>query len=74
MLGRCEDARQLIDLDQFVSVTEVATPEGYANAEAFEAALAGEITHNPTLQPDPIGKATKAAFKRAASLTPTTAR
>jgi tetratricopeptide (TPR) repeat protein len=63
ILGRSEDARQLIDLEQFVRVTEVATPEGYANDEAFAAALAGEITHNPTLKPDPVGKATKGGLQ-----------
>jgi tetratricopeptide (TPR) repeat protein len=50
MLGRSEEARQLIDLDQFVTVTEVATPGGYANAEAFEAALASGDRSQPYAQ------------------------
>ena len=61
MLGRSEDARQLIDLNQFVRIIEVA-PKGFANAKAFEAALASEIARNPTLKRDPIGKATKGGF------------
>jgi Flp pilus assembly protein TadD len=63
MLGRPEEARQLIDLHQFVAVTEVATPLGYVNAEAFEAAIAGEITRNPTLKLDPIDTATRGGFQ-----------
>jgi Flp pilus assembly protein TadD len=65
MLGRPEDARQLIDLHQFVSVTEVKTPDGYPNAEAFETALANEIARNPTLKPDPVGQATKGGLQTA---------
>jgi hypothetical protein len=65
MLGRSEEARRLIDLDRFVRVTEVSTPEGFANAEAFEAALASEIARNPTLKPDPVGKATKGGLQTA---------
>jgi tetratricopeptide (TPR) repeat protein len=59
MLGRSADARRLIDLEQFVTVTDLATPEGYEGAGAFEAALVSEIARNPTLEPDPIGKATR---------------
>jgi uncharacterized protein (TIGR02466 family) len=53
ILGRFEEARQLIDLDQFITVTEVVAPQGYGNAATFEAALADEITRNPTLRRDP---------------------
>jgi len=63
MLGRSADARRLIDLDQFVTVADLATPEGYENAGAFEAALVSEIARNPTLEPDPIGKATRCGFQ-----------
>lgn len=63
MLGRSADACRLIDLDQFVTVTELATPEDYANAGAFEAALVSEIARNPTLEPDPIGKATRCGLQ-----------
>jgi tetratricopeptide (TPR) repeat protein len=63
MLGRSEEARQLIDLDKFITVTEVPTPECYVNAEAFEAALGNEIARNLTLRPDPVGTATEGGFQ-----------
>jgi uncharacterized protein (TIGR02466 family) len=63
MLGRSEEARQLINLDQFITVTEVVTPKGYANAATFEAALAGEIIRNPTLKPDPAHLATRGGLQ-----------
>jgi uncharacterized protein (TIGR02466 family) len=63
MLGRLEEARQLIDLNQFITITELATPDAYTNAEAFEAALASEVANDPTLRPDPVGKATKGGLQ-----------
>jgi hypothetical protein len=62
-LGRSEEARRLIDLDQFVTVADLPTPSDYENAKVFEVALAGEIDRNPTLLPDPAGKATTAGFQ-----------
>jgi len=63
ILGRPEEARGLIDVDRFISVAEVATPQGYADAETFEAALASEIGSDPTLKPDPPSKATIGGFQ-----------
>ena len=63
ILGRSEEARQLINLDQFITVTEVVTPQDYANAETFEAALASEIIRNPTLKADPLDKATRGGLQ-----------
>jgi hypothetical protein len=63
MLGRSEQARQLIDLDRFIEVIDLAPPEGYATAGVFENALASEIACNPTLKPDPVDKATKGGFQ-----------
>ena len=63
MLGRSEQARQLIDLNRFIEVIDVAPPEGYATAGIFENALATEIACNPTLKPDPVDKATKGGFQ-----------
>jgi Flp pilus assembly protein TadD len=63
MLGRSEQARQLIDLDRFIEVIDLAPPESYATAERFENALASEIACNPTLKPDPVDKATKGGFQ-----------
>ncbi|OFX06623.1 MAG: hypothetical protein A3D94_00820 [Alphaproteobacteria bacterium RIFCSPHIGHO2_12_FULL_66_14] len=68
LLGRAEEARQLIDLGRFVTVTEVAAPAAYAPAGAFEAALAGEIAGNSTLRPDPAGKATKGGLQTSRNL------
>jgi uncharacterized protein (TIGR02466 family) len=63
MLRRSEEARQLINLDQFIAVTDVVTPQGYANAQTFEAALASEIIGNPSLKPDPLDRATKGGLQ-----------
>jgi uncharacterized protein (TIGR02466 family) len=62
-VGRSEEAQELIDINRFVTVTELGTPPSYANAEVFESALASEIIHNPTLKPDPFGRATRAGFQ-----------
>lgn len=67
-LGRVEEARQLIDLHRFVSVVDLPPPEGYADAAAFEAALARQIATHPTLKPDPAGKATQGGFQTAMDL------
>jgi tetratricopeptide (TPR) repeat protein len=67
-LGRSEEARQLIDLDRFVTVTNTHAPAEYARAEAFEEALSGEIARNPTLRPDPIGKATRGGLQTSSDL------
>lgn len=67
-LGCPEEARRLIDLDRFVTVTEVEAPREYAGAGAFEAALSGEIVGNPTLKPDPAGKTTKGGLQTSGSL------
>jgi uncharacterized protein (TIGR02466 family) len=74
LLGRREDARRLIDLDRFVTVTNVVPPKEYAHAAAFEAALTGEITRNPTLKPDPAGKATKGGLQTSSNLARTSGR
>jgi hypothetical protein len=63
ILGRREEARRLIDLDQFVTVTEVATPQAYASAATFEAALVSEIICNSTLKPDRPHLATRGGLQ-----------
>jgi tetratricopeptide (TPR) repeat protein len=63
ILGRSQEAQRLIDVDRFITVTEIVTPQGYANAETFEAALAREITDNPTLRPDPLDRATRGGLQ-----------
>ena len=68
ILGRSEEARRLIDLSRFITVTDVVTPPGYANAATFEADLASEITRNPTLKPDPPHLATRGGLQTRAGL------
>ena len=63
LTGRPDEARALIDLQQFVQLKDLAAPEGYADAADFEAALVEEIKRNPTLKADPVGKATKNGFQ-----------
>lgn len=75
-LGRPDDARKLIDLDRFVldrfvTVTDLAASGDYADPAAFEGALRDEITRNPTLKPDPAGKATRGGLQTAADLAST---
>ncbi len=67
-LGCSEEARKLIDLDRFVMQTDVVAPGKYADAAAFEAALSGEITRNPTLKPDPVDKATRGCLQTSGDL------
>ncbi|MDP1838825.1 MAG: putative 2OG-Fe(II) oxygenase [Reyranella sp.] len=67
-LGRSDEARKLIDLERFVTVTDVAASGQYAAAGAFEEALSDEIIRNPTLKPDPAGKATRGGLQTAADL------
>jgi Putative 2OG-Fe(II) oxygenase/Tetratricopeptide repeat len=62
-VGRSEEARDLMDINRFVTVIKVCTPQTYANAEAFESALASEIIRNATLKPDPLGRATRGGFQ-----------
>ena len=58
-LGRIEEAIAAMALDLLPSVTRLAD-EGDAAAEAaFRNALAADIYANPTLEPDPPGKATR---------------
>ncbi|MDP1907712.1 MAG: putative 2OG-Fe(II) oxygenase, partial [Hyphomicrobium sp.] len=72
-LGRSDQARNLIDLDRFVldrfvTVTDLVASGEYAAPGAFEGALSDEIARNPTLQPDPAGKATRGGLQTAADL------
>ena len=72
-LGRPDEARKLIDLDhfvldRFVTVTDLVAAGEYAAPGTFEGALSDEIARNPTLQPDPAGKATRGGLQTAADL------
>jgi Flp pilus assembly protein TadD len=67
-LGRSQEARQMIDLNQFVRVIDLRPPESYVNAETLENALVSEITRNSTLEADPVDRATRGGFQTSASL------
>jgi tetratricopeptide (TPR) repeat protein len=68
ILGGFEEARRLIDLGRFITVTEVITPHGYENAARFEAALAREIICDPTLKSDVPHLATRGGLQTMAGL------
>lgn len=68
LLGRTAEARQLIDVTRFVTVSDLTTPAAFVDAAAFEAALASEIGNNPTLRLDPAGKATRGGQQTADGL------
>src|SRR5262245_20241519 len=59
LLERSEEAQKLIDLNRFITVSDLIKPQGYADAAAFEEALASEIITDPTLTPDPPHLATR---------------
>lgn len=58
-LGRDEEARSTLSTERFVEIDDLPTPEGFATAGSFREALAEEVLRNPTLEPDPRGKATR---------------
>jgi tetratricopeptide (TPR) repeat protein len=58
-LGRAAEACEVISLDRLVHISDLPAPPGHADAQSFRAALADEIRRNPTLKPDPRGKATR---------------
>ena len=62
-VGRSKEARELINLEHFITVTEVDIPQDYANAETFETALASEILRNATLKANPPDKATRGGLQ-----------
>ncbi len=56
-LGRGEEARDVMALDEYVAICNLPPPAEYG--EKFRQLLADEICRNPTLGPDPRGKATR---------------
>jgi len=58
-LGRDEEARSAMALGQLLCIGELPSPDAYADGAEFRESLAIEIRRNPTLSPDPRGKATK---------------
>lgn len=58
-LGRSEEARAVMSLDKHVAICDLPPPAKYGDGEKFRQLLAEEICRNPTLGPDPRGKATR---------------
>jgi tetratricopeptide (TPR) repeat protein len=58
-LGRGEEARAVMSLDKHVAICDLPPPAEYGAGEKFRQLLAAEICRNPTLAPDPRGKATR---------------
>jgi uncharacterized protein (TIGR02466 family) len=59
LLGRGAEAHEVMGLDRYLSISNLPVPTGYANEKAFRDALVAEIRADPTLMPDPKGKATR---------------
>lgn len=60
-LGRRDDARETMALDQFLSIT--APPAPLADVAAFNETVRQEILANPTLHADPAGHATRRGLR-----------
>ena len=58
-LGDTEGVTRLLDYQRFVSVSKLATPEGFGDLAAFNAALAAHVGAHRTLMSSPISHATK---------------
>jgi tetratricopeptide (TPR) repeat protein len=58
-LGRGEEARAVMSLDKHVAICDLPPPAEYGAGQKFCRLLAEEIFRNPTLGPDPRGKATR---------------
>jgi uncharacterized protein (TIGR02466 family) len=57
--GRAPEARELLDLERLVHVSELSMPRGFANRAEFNAALASAVLADPSLRADPPGKSTR---------------
>ncbi len=58
-LGRDEEARRLVDLDQFVRVQRLEAPSGYRSIGQFNRELQRYIVATGTLLRDPVGASTR---------------
>ncbi len=57
--GRHDDALAIADPDSQVTVAELPAPDGFADLDAFNAALIADVTEHPTLVWEPGGKTTR---------------
>lgn len=57
--GHAAEARELIDLERLVHVTQLTLPRGFASLTAFNAALTAAVLADPSLADSPASKATR---------------
>lgn len=57
--GRVDQARLLTAPDRFIAERRVNAPDGYADVQAFNDALASHVLAHPTLSPSPKAHATR---------------
>jgi uncharacterized protein (TIGR02466 family) len=69
MLGRDAEARTIIELDRFVGIDKLAVHRQSIRGTALLDVVAAEIRRNPTLVPDPHGKATRGGLQARGVLT-----
>lgn len=62
-LGRGDEAAELMGLDRFLRIEPLPAPPGFGGEEAFREAVRAEIMANPSLQPDPVGHATRSGLR-----------
>ncbi|MDX1432150.1 MAG: putative 2OG-Fe(II) oxygenase [Gammaproteobacteria bacterium] len=58
-LGRYDEARRLVDLEQMIRRRDVEPPAGYESLAHFNACLEDEILGHPTLSAEPARNATR---------------
>jgi tetratricopeptide (TPR) repeat protein len=63
LLRRNDEANSVMGLNNFVSVADSPPEEAHINGTPLFDALEAEILQNPTLVPDPHGKATRGGFQ-----------
>ncbi len=59
VLGQRREAAAMVPHQRFTSISDLPAPQGFGGDAAFRTALKEEILRNPTLGPDPKGKATR---------------
>ncbi|MFQ5784221.1 MAG: tetratricopeptide repeat protein [Alphaproteobacteria bacterium] len=59
VLGERDAVRALIDFDRLIAPVRCAAPAGFADLDAFNAALAAHALDHPTLAYEPLSKATR---------------
>lgn len=57
-LGLAEEARRILNLEEYIFISKLPYASNYAHAEEFETALVDDIMNDKTLKPDPPYKAT----------------